>query len=48
MQASGTLRRMALAWTDVSEDRIASSIRVIKIGELGTLAVTSKRRALRR
>jgi hypothetical protein len=35
------LRRVALVRTDVSEERIASIIRVIRNGELGTLAVTS-------
>jgi hypothetical protein len=39
--------RMILVRIDVSEVRIASIIRVT-IGELGTLAVTSNRRALRR
>jgi hypothetical protein len=34
------LRRVALVRTDVSEER-NSIIRVTKIGELGTLAVTS-------
>jgi hypothetical protein len=33
--------RMALVRTDVSEERIVSIIRVTRIGELGTLAVTS-------
>jgi hypothetical protein len=32
------LRRVALERTDVSEERIASIIRVIRIGELGKLA----------
>jgi hypothetical protein len=45
MAAAGMLRRMALVRTDVSEERIASIIRVTRIGELGTtLAVTSNRR----
>jgi hypothetical protein len=36
------LRRVALVGTDVSEERIASIVRVIKIGELGTtLALSS-------
>jgi hypothetical protein len=48
MASSGILRRVALVRTDVSEERIASSIKVIRIGELGTLAVTSNRRTLRR
>jgi hypothetical protein len=43
------LRRVTLVRTDVSEQRIASIIRVTRIGELETtLAVTSNRRALRR
>jgi hypothetical protein len=43
--SSGTLRRVALVRTDVSEEPSASSIRVTRIGELGTtLAVTSNRR----
>jgi hypothetical protein len=43
------LRRVALVRTDVSEELIASFIRVTRIGELGTtLAVTSNRRTLRR
>jgi hypothetical protein len=45
--SSGMLRRMALVRTDVSEDS-ASFIKVTSIGELGTLAVTSNRRTLRR
>jgi hypothetical protein len=48
MASSGMLRRVALVRTDVSEERIASSIRMT-MGELGTtLAVTSNRRTLRR
>jgi hypothetical protein len=39
---------MTLVRTDVSEERIASIIRVTRIFELGTLAVTSNRRTLRR
>jgi hypothetical protein len=42
------LRRVALGITDISEERIASIIRVTRIDELGTtLAVTSNRRTLR-
>jgi hypothetical protein len=42
MPSSGMLRLVALVRTDVSEERIASIIRVTRIGELGTtLAVTS-------
>jgi hypothetical protein len=47
--SSGMLRRVALVWTDVSEEFSSSFIRVTRIGELWTtLAVTSSRRALRR
>jgi hypothetical protein len=42
------LCRVALVRTDVSEEFSVSIIRVIRIGELGTLAVTSNRRTLRR
>jgi hypothetical protein len=42
------LRRVALVRADVSEE-LSTSIRVTRIGELGTkLAVTSNRRTLRR
>jgi hypothetical protein len=42
------LRRVAVARTDVSEERIASIIRVKIIGDLGKkLAVTSNRSTLR-
>jgi hypothetical protein len=41
------LRRVALVRTDVSEELIASIIRVTTIGELGTLAVTGTHRATR-
>jgi hypothetical protein len=40
------LRRVALVKIDVSEELGASIIRVTRMGELGTLAVTSNRRAL--
>jgi hypothetical protein len=47
MLSSGMLRRVALVITDVSEERSAIIIRVIRIGELGTtLAVTSNRSTL--
>jgi hypothetical protein len=39
--SSGILRRVVPVRTFVSEDLSASIIRVTKIGELGTLAVTS-------
>jgi hypothetical protein len=42
------LRRVALVRTDVSEELSSSIIRVTKIGELGTLALTSNGRKLRR
>jgi hypothetical protein len=43
MASSGTLRRVALVTTDVSEKLSASFIRVTRIGELGTtLAVVPK------
>jgi hypothetical protein len=47
MQSSWTLRHAVLR-TDVSEERIASIIRVTRMGEIGTaLAVTSNRSTLR-
>jgi hypothetical protein len=47
MPSSVILRCVALVRTYVSEERIASFIRVTRIGELGTtLAVTSNRRTL--
>jgi hypothetical protein len=48
MASSRMLRRVALVRTDVSEELSASIIRVTRIGELGTLGVTSTRRSLRR
>jgi hypothetical protein len=48
MAPSEMLRRVALVRTDVSEELTASIIRVTRIDELGTLAVTSNRRTLRR
>jgi hypothetical protein len=48
MPSSGMLRRVALVRTDVSEEYVASIIRV-RIGELETsLAITSKRGTRRR
>jgi hypothetical protein len=41
------LRRVALVRTDDSEERFTSIIRMTRIGEPGTLAVTSNRRTLR-
>jgi hypothetical protein len=49
MVSSGMLRRVPLVRTEVSEELIASFIRVTRIYELGTtLAVTSNPRMLRR
>jgi hypothetical protein len=48
MASSGLLRSAALIRTDVSEELSASIIRVSRICEIGTLAVTSYRRMLRR
>jgi hypothetical protein len=47
MATSGMLRRVALLRTDVSEVLSASIIRVTRIGELGTIVVTSNRHTLR-
>jgi hypothetical protein len=47
MAPCGMLRRLALVRTDVSEAPSAYFIRVTRIGELGTSAVTSNRRTLR-
>jgi hypothetical protein len=41
MASSGMLHLVALVRTDVSEERVASIITMTRIGELGTLAVTS-------
>jgi hypothetical protein len=35
MPSSGMLRRVALVRTEVSDERVASIIRVARIGELG-------------
>jgi hypothetical protein len=43
MASSGILRRVALIRADVSEELSVFIITVTKIGELGTLAVTSNR-----
>jgi hypothetical protein len=41
IESCGMLRLVALVRTDVSEGLSASIIRVTRIGELGTVAVTS-------
>jgi hypothetical protein len=46
MASSGMLRRVALVRTDVSEELSASNIRMTRIGDLRTSAVTSNRRTL--
>jgi hypothetical protein len=49
MASPGTLHRLALVRTDVSEEVIASVIRVTRIGELGTtLAIINNRRSVHR
>jgi hypothetical protein len=48
MASSGMYRRVPLVRTDVSEELSSSFIRLTRIGDLGTLAVTSNRRMLRR
>jgi hypothetical protein len=49
MPSSGKLRRVAVTETEVSEKRIASIIRVTRIGELGTsLEIPRNRSILRR
>jgi hypothetical protein len=48
MPSSGTLCRVSLVRTDISEEGSAFIIRETRIGELRTLAVTSNRRALQR
>jgi hypothetical protein len=40
MPSSGMLRHAAVVRTDISEELSAPIIRVIRIGELGRLAVT--------
>jgi hypothetical protein len=47
MPSSGMLHRVALVSTDVSVGHVASIIRVTRVGELGTLDVTSNRHTLR-
>jgi hypothetical protein len=47
MASSWMLRRVALVRSDVSEELSASFISVTRIGELGTLDVTSNRHSVR-
>jgi hypothetical protein len=47
MLSSGMLHHVALVRTEVFEELSASFIRVTRIGELRTLAVTSNQRTLR-
>jgi hypothetical protein len=42
MLSSGMLRRVALAKSQVSEERIASTIRMTRIGELGIILAVTK------
>jgi hypothetical protein len=42
MPSSEMLRRLATVRTDISEERFASIIRAIRIGELGTKLAVSK------
>jgi hypothetical protein len=47
MPSSGMLRRVAVVRIEVSEERMASIVRMTRIGELGTtLAVSSNRSTL--
>jgi hypothetical protein len=47
MSTFGMLRHVALVITDVSEERIATIMRVARIGEVGiALAVTSNMRSI--
>jgi hypothetical protein len=48
MASSRMLRRVVLDGIEVSEELTASIVRVTRIGELGTLAVTSNRCTLTR
>jgi hypothetical protein len=48
MLSSRMLRRVALVRSDVSEELSASIIGMTRIGDLGTLAVISNGRTLRR
>jgi hypothetical protein len=47
MVSSGMLRRVTHVKTDVKEE-LSASIKVTRIGEVGTLALTSNQRTLRR
>jgi hypothetical protein len=47
MQSSAKFCHVALVRTDVAEECSTSVIKVIRIGELGTLAVTSNRHTMK-
>jgi hypothetical protein len=46
MAPSGMLRHVALVRSDILEELSASIVRVTRIGELGTLGITSNQRML--
>jgi hypothetical protein len=46
MESSGMLRRVVLLRTDVLEEPSSPIMKVTRIGELGTLAITSNRLTL--
>jgi hypothetical protein len=47
MASSGMLRHVALVRTDISEELSIFILRATRLGELGTLAITSNQRMLR-
>jgi hypothetical protein len=42
MPSPGTIHHVALVGTDISEERVASIIRLTRIGELGTTLAETK------